>query len=162
MLYQVGEKVIHRSYGPGEIIDLDEKQLDGLKQLYYVVQSEKMTVWVPVSAGDDHSLRRPTAKKDFQKLFRILRGKADELPDDRYQRQTTLSEKMGAGSCEAVCQVIRDLSTRAYHAKLNENDMTVLRRAREFLLNEWSLSLGISCVDAQSKLDQLLLEGKPQ
>lgn len=162
MLYHKGDMVIHRSYGPGEIIDLDEKQLDGQKQLYYVVQSEKMTVWVPVSVGDERSLRRPTSRNDFNKLFGILSSNGDDLPDDRYLRQTTLSERMNQGSCEAVCQVIRDLSSRAYHSKLNENDLMILRRAREFLLNEWTLSLGTPLTDAQTELEQLLKEGRPR
>ena len=69
MDFQVGDRVVHWSYGPGEIIQMDEKELSGRKSLYYVVQIKDLTLWVPVDATDAASLRYPTPASDFDTLF---------------------------------------------------------------------------------------------
>lgn len=159
MLYQKGDRIIHWAYGPGQIMGLDEKKLDGETQQYYVVEfNQNLTLWVPVNRGDEHSLRLPTPQNEFKHLFSILRGPAEILPEDRYMRQTELNERLRQGTTEAVCRVIRDITSRGREHKLNDNDVNVLRRAREFLLNEWMLSLNIPLNEAEVHLNSLLDE----
>ena len=43
MPFQVGDQVIHWVYGPGEIIELDEKTLSGHADHYYVVKIRDLT-----------------------------------------------------------------------------------------------------------------------
>lgn len=156
MSFQIGDKVVHWAYGMGEIISLDEKELSGKTQQYYVVEVNKLTLWVPIERAETHSLRLPTPSKEFEQLFDILSSTDEILPDDRYQRQSILSERMRSGNIEAVCSVIRDLSARRKIHKLNENDQVVLQRAEEFLFDEWTYSMHIPLEKAQQTLEQLL------
>jgi CarD family transcriptional regulator len=158
MNFQVGDKVIHRSYGLGEIIELDEKELSGTKTRYYVVQVQNLTLWVPIESSHQSSLRFPTPENDFEKIFTILKSPAEPLSDDRLDRKNTLSALMNDGTLESVSQVVRDLS--AYHQikKLNDNDTSTLRRAMDFLLNEWKFALSVSASQAEHDLRLLLGE----
>jgi len=83
MTFQVGDKVVHWSYGPGQIIQMDEKRISGRNDVYYVVQVRDLTLWVPVDGATQHSLRPPTSKREFRRLFEILRGPGERLSDDR-------------------------------------------------------------------------------
>jgi len=60
MNFQVGDQVVHWTYGPGEVIQLDEKALSGQTELYYVVQIRDMTLFVPINDQAETSLRLPT------------------------------------------------------------------------------------------------------
>lgn len=160
MTYQVGSKVIHWAYGPGEIIQLDEKRLAGKSAMYYVVQFKDMTVWVPIDDSDKCSLRSPTPPGEFNNLFEILRGAGEILPEDRLERKNQLTERLRAGTLEAICRVIRDLCSYSYKKKLNDYDSGIMDRARRFLLAEWKLSLSVPAEDAQGKLEVLLDEGR--
>ena len=158
--FQVGDKVVHWSYGPGEIIQLDEKNISGQNTLYYVVQIRDLTLWVPVNGGSQHSLRLPTSTREFGKLFKILRGPGDKISDDRYERKTQLTERMREGTLDSICSIIRDLTTFSYAKKLNDYDAALLERAKKFLLDEWKISLSVPLSDAQRELDLLLEEGR--
>ncbi len=160
MEFQVGDKVVHWSYGPGEIIQLDEKSISGQNALYYVVQIRDLTLWVPVEGGDQSSLRLPTSTREFRRLFKILRNPGEKISDDRYERKTQLTERMREGTLESICGIIRDLTTYSYSKKLNDYDASLLERAKKFLLEEWKISLSVPLSDAQRELDILLEEGR--
>lgn len=154
--FQVGDQVIHWAYGLGEIIQLDEKELSGHTCKYYVVKMRDLTLWVPVSETGERCLRFPTPARDFQKLFRILASPGEPLSVDRFERKTQLTQRLKDGTLESVCRVIRDLALRKRINKMNDNDSSILDRARSFLLNEWSLALSVPAQQAESELRELL------
>ena len=160
MSFQVGDKVVHRSFGRGEVVELDEKELAGKSQLYYVVEFNQLTLWVPVNGAEQGSLRLPVERLEFKKLFNILRSPGEELAEDRFQRQVQLSERMKEGSTEELCKIVRDITARGVDHKLNENDLSVLRHAQNLLLEEWQFSQGISLEESRVELEKLLKESR--
>jgi RNA polymerase-interacting CarD/CdnL/TRCF family regulator len=159
MKFQVGDQVVHWAYGPGEIIQMEERQLNGPALLYYVVQVGGLTIWVSLNEAENRGLRVPTPASEFSRLFDILRSVGEPLSDDRLQRKTILTERLRDGTLESVCRVIRDLSYLGHSKKLNESDKPIKERAENFLLVEWTLALKISTNEAQYKLERLLDEG---
>lgn len=154
--FQVGDQVIHWAYGPGVIVQLDEKEISGNTGLYYVVKTRDLTLWVPVSETGERCLRYPTPAQEFQKLFSLLISPGEPLSDDRFERKTQLNERLKDSSLESVCRVIRDITYHKRNRKINDNDNAILDRARSFLLNEWSVSLSVPIQQAERELDQLL------
>jgi RNA polymerase-interacting CarD/CdnL/TRCF family regulator len=158
MMYQIGDQVVHRVYGLGEIIQLDEKTLSGHTHPYYVVRNRDLTLWVQVNDDDTSSLRLPTPISDFEKLFAILRSPGQPLSTDRFERRTQLADQIKDGKLTSVCGVVRDLVFRQRTQKMNDNDTAVLERAQNFLLNEWAHSLSIPIYQAKRELCDLLGE----
>lgn len=156
MAFQVGDQVIHWVYGLGEIIRIDEKILAGKSGKYYVVQIRDLTLWVPINAAGENCLRFPTPAKDFRKLFGLLSSPGESLSTDRYMRKTQLTELMKDGTLESICRVVRDLMHYKQTNKINENDNTILVRAKNFLLNEWSVALSVPVQQAERELTNLL------
>lgn len=155
--FQVGERVVHWIYGPGEVIKLEEKELSGQAAQYYVVQLKDMTIWVPAdNTNGKSSLRRPTSADQFQHLFAILSSPGEPLSQDRMERKTQVLEAMRDGTIESVCRVIRDLSFFGRTKKLNDYDVSTLERAQNFLLNEWKLALSVPFDQAQEELKLML------
>ena len=159
LAFHVGDQVIHWAYGPGVIIQLDEKALFVNTSQYYVVKLRDLTLWVPISQSRQCCLRFPTPAKDFQKLFRILAEPGELLSSDRYERKAFLTERFKERSLESICLVIRDLTLRKRMKKMNDDDSTILERARNFLLNEWSLVLSVPVHQAELELKGLLDRG---
>jgi len=96
----------------------------------------------------------------FESLFTILKGPAEPLSGDRWERKNQLMVRMKDGRLESICQVIRDLVVFRQTKKLNDYDNAILDRAQNFLINEWQISLGVSRAQAEREL-QALLGGKP-
>jgi len=156
MEFHVGDKVVHRAYGVGEIVQFDKKNVGGQVVSYYVVQTRNLTVWVPVNGGGDQSLRLPTRPREFKKAFKVLSSAGEQLSTDRFERKTHLSEQLRKGTIESTCRVIRDLSLYGRIKKLNDNDVSIMERAQSILLEEWILSLSVPLSEAQQELKHFL------
>jgi RNA polymerase-interacting CarD/CdnL/TRCF family regulator len=158
MEFLTGDSVIHWTYGLGKIVRQEERTFSGEKTLYYAVQIQDLTIWVPADAKLMSRLRSPTPECEFSKLFAILSGPGESLPDDWLERKIQLVDELKCGKAEAVCRVIRDLSTFQQTKPLNENDKLVLKQASNSLLGEWGFSFSISLAQAQVELYRLLMK----
>ena len=154
--FKVGDQVIHWVYGLGEIIQIEEKVLSGHTAQYYVVQIRDLTLWVPLNEAGEDCLRLPTPVGDFQILFRLLASPGEPLSKERFARRTQLTELLKGRTLESTCRVVRDLVYHKRTNKLNQYDNTILKRARNFLLNEWSAILSVSIYQAENELKILL------
>jgi RNA polymerase-interacting CarD/CdnL/TRCF family regulator len=158
MNFHKGDTVMHWTYGIGQIVNLEERDLAGSKSIYYVVQVRDMTVWVPADSKVRSRLRSPTPKTRFQRLLAILSSPSEPLPEDRLERKTHLVELLQDGRPESLCLLIRDLS--AYQKQqprpMNDNDQMMLKQTRNTLLGEWAFVLGITHAQAEHELHRLL------
>jgi CarD family transcriptional regulator len=156
MNYAIGDTVVHWTHGLGTVVAIDQMNLAGITQQYYVVKVDLLKLWVPVEDANAGSIRFPTESIHFRMLFDILRMPGARLPEQYYRRKIELRERMQKRTLEGLCHVIRDLTDRSHHYRLNENDSAVLFRAEEHLLDEWVLSLGAERSHALRELEVLL------
>jgi len=152
VVFQIGDTIVHWSYGLGTIAAIEERDIGGVTQQYYVVDVENLQLWVPVKEANDSSIRFLTQKSQFEELFDILRTPGQPLPDHQFQRRTELQERMKKKSLAGVCHLIRDLADRSRQNPLNQNDTIVLSRAEDLLVDEW-----VRCLDVErsAAIDQL-------
>jgi CarD family transcriptional regulator len=161
MSFKVGEFVVHPAHGVGKIVRLEEKQFSAAPaQMYYVVVTPKSTIWVPLAMQNAIGLRGITAKNELARYRTLLKGPAGSLKPDRHQRQLELSDRLKKGSFSAICEVVRDLTAHSWRKALGESDTVVLRRARDYLCQEWAAASGLSISEASQEIESLLLEGR--
>jgi len=154
--FQIGDKVIHWTYGLGEIKLIEEKIIHGHLTNCYVVQISDLTIWVPIDDLNQNSLRLPTPPNDFEKLFTILTSPGEKLLEDRMLRKTQLIERLKDGQLASICQVVRDLTHFQRVAKLNDQERSILERAIQSLLAEWTYSLGTPFNQAHQAMVSML------
>jgi len=156
MDFHAGDPVMHWTYGFGQVVRLEERDLSGSNILYYAVQIKDMTVWVPADAKLESRLRPPTSQPEFKKLVTILSSKGKPLPEDRQERKAYLSETLKDGRAESLCIIIRDLSASQKIKSLNDNDQMLLKQVKNALLGEWGFALSITPAQAELELHRLL------
>ena len=159
MEFNVGDPVMHWTYGFGHVVGIEERIISGLKILYYAISVRDLTVWVPADNQLATRLRPPTPRKHFKSLFAILTGAGEPLPEDRRERKDFLVEKLKVGQAQALCHVLRDLAIFQQAHPLNDNDQSLMKRSRDALLGEWSYSLSVPVVEAESELRRMLATG---
>ena len=159
-MFQVGDRVIHRTYGPGQIIQVEDKQVASVTVRYYRVQVKDLTIWVPLAEAEAQRLRNPTPAGEFKKLIKILGKGGEPLAEDRLQRKAQSLGRLQEGRIESTCAVIRDLACFKKQKKLSESDTMILERAQKFLLDEWVISLNTTMADAQQSMGKLLEESQ--
>ncbi len=156
MSFEIGEKVIHLSYGLGEIVGIEERNVQGAPTRCYVVRTDDLTIWIPVDDIQQRSLRRPTPPEKFKELFAILSSQPEPLPEDRLARKELLQSMLKDGQLESICRLVRDLNNFKHVSKLNEQEKSILERALKSLLTEWIYASGISRSAAEKSMSDLL------
>lgn len=156
MTFEIGDKVIHWTYGLGEIVQIEEKPINGQLTNCYVFQTSDLTAWVPIDETQQHSLRTPTPPEDFGSLYAILTSEGEKLQDDRVLRKNHLMTMMRDGQLSSICYVVRDLWQFKRSSKLNDQERSILERAEKSLLTEWTYSLGMPINQAHQTMINLL------
>ena len=158
MDFHIGDKVIHSMYGLGEIVFIEEKIIHDQPANCYVFRTRDLTIWIPINDLHQNSLRMPTLPDEFTSLFSILSGAGEPLPEDRTERKDQLIARMRSGSLQSICQVVRDLTQFKRNSKLTDQEKSILERATNTLLTEWIYSLGVTRLQAEHAMTQLLQE----
>jgi CarD family transcriptional regulator len=161
MGFQVGDKIIHCTHGMGEIVHIEQKVIRGHTTSCYVVRVQDLMIWIPIDDLQQHGLRLPVQPDEFVGLFAILTGPSEKLHDDRLQRKDQLMAQMRDGQLSSICRVVRDLTAYKRASKLNDQENSILERATNSLLTEWTYSLGLPLDQAQQAMTNLLgMEGE--
>jgi RNA polymerase-interacting CarD/CdnL/TRCF family regulator len=156
MKFHEGDTVMHWTYGLGQILGLEERDLFGSKNLYYAVRVHDLTIWVPSDSELQHRLRAPTTKAGFQELLAILSNPGEPLPDDRRERRARLLETIGESSTQSLCRIISGLHAYQKIRPLNDSDKSILKQSRSALLGEWEYVHSITAAQAEHELSHLL------
>jgi CarD family transcriptional regulator len=156
MDFQVGDTVIHSIHGLGEVVNIEERMIHERVKSCYVVRTNNLTIWVPVDNGDQHSLRAPSSKTEFESLFTVLHSPNEPLPEDRMERKRLLLDLLKDGQLSSIFRVVRDLSRFGNKKKLSDEDKALLERAINSLLTEWVFSLSVPISQARQQMGELL------
>jgi CarD family transcriptional regulator len=161
MEFRSGDDAVHPSYGVGNIVRLEERQLGSAQlQPYYVLAIGPATVWVPVGADGSTTLRAVTAKQELEQYRLVLKGRPAPLERDHHKRRVEINERLKPGSFQSMCEVVRDLTALGWNRPIGEGDSSVLKKVRDNLRREWAASAGLSIPEVVQELDSLLQAGR--
>ena len=151
-VFNIGDKVIHPTYGAGTIKDINEKQIRDQICAYYVIEllGQTGTLMVPVSRANELGLRLPLEKPD--RVFTILNSEPDSLPADHRERQESISTGIRTGDVLKISEAVRDLAHRDRADKLTEVDLRLFRQAQDLLVGELALSQDVDMDTAREQM----------
>jgi RNA polymerase-interacting CarD/CdnL/TRCF family regulator len=156
MGFQIGDKVIHWTFGLGEIVQIEQKTISGNLTNCYVVRISDMTIWIPINDLQQTSLRVPVPPEEWEQLFAILTSPNETLEEDRVLRRDHLLAQLRDGQLASICRVVRDLTHFQRGSRLNDQEKSILERAVKSLITEWSHSLGTPPNMAHQAMENLL------
>jgi len=159
MPYKINDRVVHPTYGVGRVVALVSKRFEAEERDFYEVAIERSTVWVPVddsTNGNGNGLRPLTRKADLSRYRRLLQSDPQPLTPDSRQRKLDLQDRLRAGTFQAVCEAVRDISARSWSKPLSEADALLLRKAHEGLCQEWAASADVPVSQASAEVNALL------
>lgn len=155
-MYKIGDKIVYPMHGAGEIVGLEDKEIFGKVNSYYVLDMPigGMKVSLPVDAVETIGVRRIISKNE-----------ADELLDDfsKYEIEETTNwnkryrenmEKIKSGSITSVAHVVKTLMMRDLEKGLSTGERKMLSSAKQILLSELILVKGISADKAETMITE--------
>lgn len=147
---QIGDKVFYPMHGAGVIEAIEEKEILGSKQLYYVMNIRNMQVMFPMVYNMPI---RPIVDLDIlEDVFTTINSRelnSDIKPNQRYRINMT---KMKSGDIYQGAEVIRELILMGKKRTLASGDKAMLDNALQIMMSELVLVKGI---DPEQALDLL-------
>ena len=161
MHYAVGDTVVHPSYGIGKVVEIEEIQYhDTASHPFYKISVDNAIIWVQMDDAGESRLRPLTPRQELDRYREVLASVPTPLSEDRYKRYSEYNARLKSPSFETWCEIVRDLTAHSWIKRLNEYDLSTLRKVTVFVTKEWALSAGISSEEATSEIKTILTEAQ--
>ena len=159
-MFNIGDKVVYPMHGAGTIEAIEEKEMLGSTEDYYIIKMPvgEMKLMVPTSKVENVGIREVSNKSVSDKVFDIL-----EKPKDPYvhdgnwsKRYNVNVEKIKSGDILEVAEVVRELSHRHMERGLSIGEKKMLNTAKDILLSEMVLSQNESHDELDAKIEEAI------
>jgi CarD family transcriptional regulator len=155
-MFGKGDKIVYPLYGAGVIEDLEEKEIDGDTQTYYVLRIPVGNLKIMISASKAESLgiREIYAKGEMLKVMESVTQEPINMPDNWNQRYKENMERIKSGRLNEVALVFRNLLVREKERGLSTAEKKMMTTAKQIILSELILSQEVEKSQAEEMLSQ--------
>jgi len=150
-MFNVGDKIVYPMHGAGVIESIEEKEILGQKQDYYVVKMPlgDMRVLIPTNNVDDIGIRGVIGLQDVDKVFAILQEQNINVTSNWNKRYRENMIKIKSGNIFEVADVVRVLMLREKEKGLSTGERKMLNSARQILISELVLAKGTDQIEIE-------------
>lgn len=141
-MFKSGDMAVYPAHGVGKIESIEEKDIGGFNQSFYVMKivDTGMVVMIPTS-GKGTGLRNIIHSNDVKKVYDILKEKDVEiLPQPWNQRYRDYMQKIKTGSVYEIASVLRDLNVLSADKSLSFGEKKMMDTAKSLLVKEIAIA----------------------
>jgi len=140
-MYNVGDKVVYPMHGAGVIDAIEEKEILGEKQSYYILKMPgEVKVMVPTLTAEEHGIRNVIDKAEAEKVINVLEQDETEMEKNWNKRYRDNMDKMKSGNIYEIADVVRNLSFKQKEKGLSTGEKKMLYNAKQILVSELVLA----------------------
>ncbi|MCA9583606.1 MAG: CarD family transcriptional regulator [Myxococcales bacterium] len=157
--FKIGDKAVYPAQGVAEVISIEEKDIAGNRQLFYVLRlldgDKKKKIMVPVMKAPS-VLRAPIADKGIREVYAILKEKVIAFDNQTWNRRYRgFREKIDTGSIYDVAEVMRDLCVLKKDKALSFGERKMLEEARNLVVKELAVAQKKPEEKVQAQIDKI-------
>lgn len=140
-VFSVGDKVVYPMHGAGVIEAIEEREVLGQRDQYYIMRLSvgDMKVMVPSSSAEEVGLRPVLGREEVPDVYDVLRGEKTAMSQNWNRRYRANMEKMKTGDIYTVAEVVRNLGIRDREKGLSTGERRMLENAKQILSSELSI-----------------------
>jgi CarD family transcriptional regulator len=141
--FKVGDKAVHPAHGVGEVTAIEQREIGGNKQMFYVLRilDNGMKVMVPTGATSQVGLRGIMSSKEADEILTTMRAREVAVDVQPWSRRFRVyTEMIKSGSPIEVAKVLRDMNRLKFDKDLSFGERRLLDQARSLLLKELALA----------------------
>lgn len=140
-MFNVGDKIVYPMHGAGTIDAIEQKDILGEKQEYYIIKMPgEVKVMVPTAKASDIGVRSVIGKEEAGKVLKVLEANETEMSNNWNKRYKENMEKMKSGDIYEVADVVRNLSYKQKEKGLSTGEKKMLNNAKQILVSELVLA----------------------
>jgi CarD family transcriptional regulator len=141
--FKVGDKAVYPAQGVAEVVNIEEKDIAGNRQRFYVLRilDTDRKILVPVQNANAVGLRQVISEAEIQEIFDILRERTIAFDNQTWNRRYRgFMDKIKTGSIYDVAEVLRDLYRLKTDKQLSFGERRMLDTARTLIVKEIAIA----------------------
>lgn len=140
-MFNIGDKIVYPMHGAGTIDAIEEKDILGEKQSYYILKMPgEVKVMVPVDKAEQVGVRDIIDKNSADKVFNLLSQDETEMNKNWNKRYRDNMEKLKSGDIYEIADVVRNLTFKQKEKGLSTGEKKMLVNAKQILVSELVLA----------------------
>lgn len=154
MRYQIGAKVVYPLHGAGVIESVEEREIMGTKQMYYILRIPvgDMKVMIPMDTAGEIGLRDVISSSEAEHVLEEFKNYPVELGMNWNKRQRKNMALIKSGNLYDVVRVVKNLMYRDMVKGLSTSERKMLSGAKQIVISE--LVIAKSC--GQKEIESLM------
>jgi CarD family transcriptional regulator len=141
--FEVGDKAVYPAQGVAEVVRIEEKDIGGSRQKFYVLRilDTDRKILVPVANASAVGLREVICEDEILEIFDILRERTIAFDNQTWNRRYRgFMDKIKTGSIYDVAEVLRDLYRLKTDKQLSFGERRMLDTARTLIVKEIAIA----------------------
>ena len=145
-MYQVGDHIFYPMHGAGKIKAIEEKEIAGETQQYYIINMliGNLKVMIPKKRISKTNIRPVNDLDAVKEIVTKLETPESDKTLTWKNRYNANMDKIKSGKLQACVEVVYSLLCMQREAKLNSSDRRMLNQAKKFLMSELKLVEGMN------------------
>ena len=157
-MLKIGDRVVYPMHGAGEITGVEENEVGGVKNSYFIFRLPMgdMKVMLPVDKVDEAGLREIIDAEQVNEVVKVLQAETEQLQGSWNKRYHTNLERLKTGDILEVASVARNLSRQNSKRKISSGERRLLELSRQILISELVYARGKSPEEITAWVDELI------
>ena len=140
-MLNIGDSIFYPMHGAGTIVSIEEKDIFGVKQSYYILKMPgEVKVMIPIEKADQVGIRNIIDKTSADKVFTLLSQDETEMDKNWNKRYRDNMDKLKSGDIYEIADVVRNLSFKQKEKGLSTGEKKMLVNAKQILVSELVLA----------------------
>ena len=140
-MFNVGDYIVYPMHGAGTIDAIEEKDILGQKQAYYIIKMPgEVKVMIPTAQAEKVGIRNVIDKTQAENVFKVLGEDETQTDMNWNKRYRENMDKIKTGDIYEVAGVVRNLSFKQKEKGLSTGEKKMLLNAKQILVSELALA----------------------
>ena len=159
-MYKIGDSVVYPMHGAGVIEDIEQKEILGKMQSYYVMRMPigDMKVMVPMDNAAEIGMRDVICKAQAEKVLESFRTSETDVIQNWSKRFRDNMGRIKSGDIFEVSSVVKSLMMRDRQKGLSTGERKMLSNAKQILISEIVVATGITHDEIEQRLANMIDE----
>ncbi len=157
-MFNIGDKIVYPMHGAGIIESIEEKEVLGNKNKYYIMRIplDDMKVMIPLDNTEGLGVRNIISEADADKIEALLSSWEGTVEKNWSKRYRNSEETLRKGDVFEIAKLVRSLVLVDRAKKLSTGEKKILNNARQILTSELMLVWNTSRIDAEDMLNIMI------
>jgi CarD family transcriptional regulator len=153
-MFNVGDEIVYPMHGAGTIDSIEEKNILGETQSYYILKMPGgVKVMVPTAKAEQVGVREVIDKSSADKVFNILLKDETEMDKNWNKRYRDNMDRLKSGDIYEIADIVRNLSFKQKEKGLSTGEKKMLVNAKQILVSELVLAEKSNTEEIEERVD---------